>query len=50
MNPPDWTQKADEALKRAARRARETAIRTGTPLLVQKEGRLVRIKPADSKP
>ena len=38
-----WIQQADNALRRAAKRAREVAARTNTPLLVQKEGKLVQL-------
>ena len=40
-----WIQQADEALKRAAKRAREVAERTGTCVLVQKNGRIVKVFP-----
>jgi hypothetical protein len=33
------------ALRRAARRARETARRFGTPIYVMKDGRVVALKP-----
>jgi hypothetical protein len=38
-----WIQQADDALRRAALRAREAAARTNTPLLVQRDGKLVRL-------
>jgi hypothetical protein len=38
-----WIQQADNALRRAAKRAREVAALTNTPLLVQKEGKLVQL-------
>lgn len=38
------------ALNRAARLARETAIRTGTNLVVVKDGRLARIPPQVLRP
>ena len=41
-----WIQQADNALKRAAKRAREVAERTNTPLLVQRDGKIVRLMPA----
>jgi hypothetical protein len=41
----NWIQQADEALKRAAKRAREVAERTNTPLIVQKDGRIVKLMP-----
>lgn len=34
-----------KALKRAAKRARETARRYGTPIHVEVEGKIVRLKP-----
>jgi hypothetical protein len=37
------------ALKRAARRARELAIATGTPLWVWRDGKVVDINPVRSK-
>ena len=40
-----WIQQADDALKRAAKRAREVAERTGTCVLVQKDGRIVKVFP-----
>ncbi len=39
----DWVQQADAAMKRAAKRAREVAARTNTPLLVQRDGKIVRV-------
>jgi hypothetical protein len=33
------------ALERAARRAREVAARTGTELIVRRDGRIARIRP-----
>lgn len=38
-----WIQKADDALRRAAKRAREVAAQTNTPLLVRRDGKLVQI-------
>ncbi len=43
---PQWIIQADAALKRAARRARELAARTGTPLHVVRDGKVVKIMPA----
>ena len=40
---PDWIPLADEALKRAARRAREVAIQTNTGIVVMIDGKMVRI-------
>jgi hypothetical protein len=47
MKPkPQWIIQADEALKRAALRARELAARTHTPLHVMRDGRVVRLMPS----
>ena len=52
MNPsqPEQTRDADlihsfTALKRAAQRAREEAIRTGTLLVIVRDGRCERVSP-----
>ena len=39
----NWIQQADNAIKRAAKRAREVAERTNTPLLVQRDGKIVKL-------
>lgn len=44
---PDWIQQADHALQRAAKRARELAERTKTPLHVMRGGRIVKITPGE---
>ena len=41
----NWIQQADAALHRAAKRAREVAEQTNTPLIVQKDGRIVKLMP-----
>ena len=41
----DLTIAVGRALRRAARRARETARRYGTPIYVMKDGKVVAIKP-----
>jgi hypothetical protein len=41
----DWIQQADDALRRAARRARDVAERTRTPLHVMRDGKIVRLMP-----
>lgn len=41
----NWIQQADNALQRAAKRARELAERTNTPLHVMRNGRIVKIMP-----
>ena len=53
MNPRNIEQAKDRylpasmtALKRAAQRARELAQRTGTALVLAKEGRIERVPPA----
>ncbi len=40
-----WIQQADAALHRAAKRARELAEQTNTPLVVQRDGRIVNLMP-----
>lgn len=50
MNTKTWIQQADEALKRAAKRAREVAEQTHTAVLVQKDGKIVRLPPSPRKP
>jgi hypothetical protein len=44
---PDWIQQADQAMQRAARRARELAQRTHTSLHVMKAGEIVAITPSE---
>jgi hypothetical protein len=39
-----------KALRRAARRARELAFRTGTPFIVFQNGRVVNLNPAARQP
>jgi hypothetical protein len=41
----NWIQQADDALQRAARRAREVAARTNTPLHVMRNGKIVKVMP-----
>jgi hypothetical protein len=41
----DLTLAIGRALRRAARRARETARKHGTPIYVSKDGKVVAIKP-----
>lgn len=38
------------AIRRAARRARQVAQQTGTDLIVQRGGKVIRIKPPESGP
>jgi hypothetical protein len=40
-----WIQQADNALMRAAKRAREAAERTNTPLHVIRDGKIVQLMP-----
>ena len=40
---PSWIPLADEALKRAALRARDVAIQTNTGILVMVDGKMVKI-------
>ena len=40
---PSWMPLADEALKRAAQRARDVAIQTNTGICVMQDGKIVRI-------
>jgi hypothetical protein len=42
---PNWIQQADNALQRAAKRAREVAERTNTPLHVMRDGKIVKVMP-----
>jgi hypothetical protein len=42
---PNWIQQADKALQRAAKRAREVAERTNTPLHVMRDGKIVKVMP-----
>jgi hypothetical protein len=44
-----WIQKADDAMKRAAKRAREVAEKTHTAVVVQKDGKIVKLMPGDGK-
>jgi hypothetical protein len=43
LTRPDWIARADEALKRAALRARDAAIQTNTGILVMVDGKVVKI-------
>ncbi len=42
---PPLAKSVDRALKRAARRARETARRYGTPIYIMRDGRVIALKP-----
>jgi len=43
---PEWIQQADNALKRAAKRAREIARRTNTAVHVIRDGKIIKLMPA----
>jgi len=45
-----WIQQADDAMKRAAKRAREIAARTNTPVHVIRDGKIVKLMPTATKP
>jgi hypothetical protein len=45
LKPSDFSLAVGRALRRAARRARETARKHGTPIYVMKDGKVVAIKP-----
>ncbi len=45
---PDWLKQADQAMQRAALRARELAARTGTSIHIWKDGKIVEIKPTSA--
>lgn len=42
---PEWIQQADNALKRAAKRAREIARRTNTAVHVIRDGKIIKLMP-----
>ena len=44
----NWIQQADNALQRAAQRARDLAERTKTPLHVMRNGKIVKLLPGAS--
>ncbi len=44
----NWIQQADHALQRAARRAREIAERTNTPLHFMRDGKIVKLMPGNT--
>ena len=45
LKPNEFSRVVGRALRRAARRARETARLHGTPIYVSKNGKVVAIKP-----
>jgi hypothetical protein len=51
MKTKDWIQQADQAIKRAAVRARTVAASTNTPLHFMKDGKIAKVMPkADPSP
>jgi len=46
---PEWIQQADNALKRAAKRAREIARRTNTAVHVIRDGKIIKLMPAQGQ-
>jgi hypothetical protein len=45
MKASNWIQQADQALVRAAARAKALAASTGTPIHIMKDGKVVKIMP-----
>ena len=45
LKPNEFSRSVGRALRRAARRARETARMHGTPIYVLRKGKVVAIKP-----
>ncbi|MCX6866220.1 MAG: hypothetical protein NTV46_08400 [Verrucomicrobia bacterium] len=45
MKSKNWIQQADQALVRAAARARAVAASTNTPIHVMKDGKIIKIMP-----
>ena len=46
MKTKNWIQQADQAIKRAAVRARDVAASTHTPIHVMKDGKMIKVMPA----
>ena len=46
MKATNWIQQADQAMIRAAARARAVAARTHTPIHIMRDGKIVEIFPA----
>jgi len=44
---PNWIQQADQAMQRAAIRARELAMRTNTSVHVVKDGTIIELVPME---
>ncbi len=49
MRAPNWIDQADQALVRAAARARALAVQTNTPLFIMENGVVVKIMPGDPR-
>ena len=45
MRASNWFQQADQAMTRAAARARAVAASTNTPIHIMKDGKIVEIRP-----
>ena len=45
MKTKDWIQQADQAMKRAALRARAVAASTNTPIHIMKDGKIIKVMP-----
>jgi len=50
MRSPNWIQQADQAMQRAALRARAVAASTNTPIHIIKDGKIVAIMPGATPP
>lgn len=46
MRASNWIDQADQAMMRAAARAREVAASTNTPIYIMKDGKIVEIWPS----
>ncbi len=45
MKAPNWIQQADQAMIRAAARARAVAASTNTPIHIMKNGKIIKVMP-----
>lgn len=45
MKTNDWIQKADQAMTRAAARAKALAASTNTPMHIIKDGKIIKVMP-----
>lgn len=50
MKSSNWIQQADQAMIRAAARAKALAASTGTPIHIMKDGKVVKIMPEPQDP